>query len=236
MAQESGYYAVIPGWLITCDQISDGAKLFFGEVSRRCNERGYCWASNGALASDLNRGERTITRWVAELESVGAVTTEIVDVSSAGRHERRIRLTDALNLGSPKLAGLANFGEGRVAKNGDPILSSMNKQSKNNNPQPPAIGKLLAEYAAGNADLEAALDGFVEMRKQQKKPINTARQVAILTGKLDRLSGGDDEAKIAMLDLAVEHGWLSVYELREREREELRHDRGGGEEAFGVWT
>ena len=146
---ESGYYAIIPGWLLTSSSVSDGAKLFYGEVSRRCNERGYCWASNEALASDLRCGTRTVSRYVAELEDAGAITTENVGVSDRKRrHERRIRLAEAARFDVAKNGDLnvAKNGELNVAKNGD-VHNRMNNNSMNNPPEPPTGGRPAPEPA-----------------------------------------------------------------------------------------
>lgn len=133
---ESGYFAVIPGWLLSSPGISDGAKLFYGEVSRRCNERGYCWASNETLAADLRCGARTISRYVSELEDAGAIVTEKVGVSDRKRRiERRIRLAETcgFNLAKNGEVNVAKNGELNIAKNGE-SNNRLNNKSKNKPP------------------------------------------------------------------------------------------------------
>ena len=140
---ESGYFAVIPGGLLHASDVSDGAKLFYCEVSRRCNERGYCWASNEALAGDLNCGERTISRYVSELEDTGAIFTEDVGVSDRKRrHERRIRLAETcgFNIAKNGDVNVAKNGELNVAKNGE-VNNRLNNISKNNPPIAPQGGE-----------------------------------------------------------------------------------------------
>ena len=140
---ESGYFAVIPGWLLSACEVSDGAKLFYGEVSRRCNERGYCWASNETLAADLKCGARTISRYVSELESAGAIMTEDVGVSDRKRrHERRIRLAETcgFNVAKNGELNIAKNGDLNVAKNGE-VVNRLNNKSMNNTPIPPGEGE-----------------------------------------------------------------------------------------------
>lgn len=111
---EGNYWAVITAPILESKAVSDGAKLFYCEVSRRTNQRGYCWASNETLASELGLGERTISRYVSELERAGFITTEQVGVSDRKRrHERRIRLA------VPMPFDVAKTGELNVAKTGD---------------------------------------------------------------------------------------------------------------------
>lgn len=90
---EAGYWAVMTAPLLECAEISDGAKLFYAQVSRFANSGGVCWKSNPTLSEELGVSERTITRYVAELENAGFICTEFVGVSGKKRRgERHIRL------------------------------------------------------------------------------------------------------------------------------------------------
>ena len=70
-------------------------------------------------------------------------------------------------------------------------------------------------YAGEDRELRERLEEFREVRKRKKKPLQTRRAAAILTGRLDRLSGGDRRMKLELLDTAILHGWDSVYPLKE---------------------
>ena len=72
-------------------------------------------------------------------------------------------------------------------------------------------------YAGGDRELRERLEEFRESRRRKKKPLQTRRAAMILTGKLDRLSGGDRACKLALLDNAILHGWDSVYPLKDDE-------------------
>ena len=76
-------------------------------------------------------------------------------------------------------------------------------------------GEVLDGYAGEDGELRERLEEFREVRRQKKKPLRTRRAASILTGKLDRLSGGDRAAKLELLDTAILHGWDSVYPLKE---------------------
>jgi hypothetical protein len=60
-----------------------------------------------------------------------------------------------------------------------------------------------------------AWQGFVDMRKANKKPM-TERAAKMILKKLDKLSGGDEETQIAILDKSVVKCWSDVYELKEQ--------------------
>lgn len=53
--------------------ISDGAKIYLGELNVLANRYGYCFASDKQLAEMKGVGERTIKRWHDELETNGHI-------------------------------------------------------------------------------------------------------------------------------------------------------------------
>lgn len=69
------------------------------------------------------------------------------------------------------------------------------------------------DYAAGDTLLLSALRDFEVMRNKRKKPM-TERSRTVLAGKLDKLSGGDSKAKVALLEQSIVHCWDSVYPLK----------------------
>lgn len=88
-------------------------------------------------------------------------------------------------------------------------------------------GEVLDGYAGEDGELRERLEEFREVRRQKKKPLRTRRAASILTGRLDRLSGGDRAAKLELLDTAILHGWDSVYPLKEDGGPPGRRDRSG---------
>lgn len=104
--EKPSYYAVIPA-PVRYSTISPNAKLLFGEITCLCEAEGFCWASNGYLAKLYDAGERTVSRWLTELEKVGFISIE----PAVNQHgQRRIFISPAL----PKVAG-----QKWQAKNGD---------------------------------------------------------------------------------------------------------------------
>lgn len=85
------YYAVIPASVRYHPDLSNGAKLLYGEITALCNERGYCWASNGYFAGLYAVNAGTISRWIKELLTAGFIETTI---DQAGGNQRHIRIAD----------------------------------------------------------------------------------------------------------------------------------------------
>ena len=61
--------------------------------------------------------------------------------------------------------------------------------------------------------LDIALDNFKDHRKQLKAPM-TDQAYKMLLNKLEKLSGGDEEKKVAILNQSIENGWKGVFELK----------------------
>lgn len=96
-------------------------------------------------------------------------------------------------------------------------------KDRTNTPPPPGkpsgeAAAVFDEYAGDDMDLRQRLTDFQVNRRQKKKPIHTRRAARILTGRLDRLSGGDRACKLLLLDNAILHNWDSVYPLKPDEQ------------------
>lgn len=64
---------------------------------------------------------------------------------------------------------------------------------------------------------EVALDEFRQYRKENRKPLTELAERKLLN-ELDRLSGGNEETKIQILDQSIRNGWAGVFELRRDRR------------------
>ena len=71
----------------------------------------------------------------------------------------------------------------------------------------------VAEDTKRNTELENAIADFKRHRIKLKAPM-TDRAVTLMLSKLDNLSGGDDEKKIAILNQSIENGWKGVFPLK----------------------
>ena len=63
-------------------------------------------------------------------------------------------------------------------------------------------------------EIKALLADLAESRKKNKKPM-TDKAKELLLKKLNDFSNGDERIKKAMLENAIEHGWMTVYPLKD---------------------
>lgn len=68
-------------------------------------------------------------------------------------------------------------------------------------------------------EMVPALRDFVEMRQAIKSPL-TARALELLIGKVNKLSDGDMQRAIDILNQSVANGWKSVYPLKDQNIEQ----------------
>ena len=99
--------------------------------------------------------------------------------------------------------------------NRDDNVSPLDKKRKEKNRKKSVS---FEEFAAGDAELLEALEGFESMRKEIRKPL-TERARQLLLTRLQQFPPGD---WVPMLNVAVMNSWLNVYPMPEAE------DRGQG--------
>lgn len=74
---QKSYYAIIPANVRYNKNLTDGAKLLYGEITALCNEKGYCWATNGYFSELYGVTKVTISRWIKSLIDHGYIKSEL---------------------------------------------------------------------------------------------------------------------------------------------------------------
>lgn len=73
------YYCVIPAHVRYNNNLTNLAKLLYGEISALSNALGYCYATNSYFARLYGVTTRTITSAIAQLEQAGAIHVRTVN-------------------------------------------------------------------------------------------------------------------------------------------------------------
>jgi len=92
-------------------------------------------------------------------------------------------------------------------------------------PLPPLPPKedLIGNYT-DNQDIKDLLNEFIGMRKKKKKPM-TDRAIKMALNKLDKLSGGDDDKKISIIEQSIYHCWDDFYIVKEEVQPTITRNR-----------
>lgn len=82
----------------------------------------------------------------------------------------------------------------------------------------------MEKYCGEDDELREWIMGLLENRIKinRRKAVETERAMSGILRKLDKLSDGRREVKIALLDKAISMNWLTVYELKPDEMPEVR--------------
>lgn len=178
------------------------------------------------LAAYVGVSKDTIRRLLEKLEKVGYLTREQTHDES-GRFAGNIYV---LQDEAPPLSAKPDNGETR--QRGKPssglptqINNKLNKEEKKQTPIAPAeVVEVVEKYCGEDDELREWIMGLLENRIKinRRKAVETERAMSGILRKLDKLSDGRREVKIALLDKAISMNWLTVYELKPDEMPEVR--------------
>ena len=132
MEDKKSYYAIIPSYIRYNKNISNGAKLLYGEITALCNEQGYCWAKNKYFADLYGVSKNTVSRWIGELIDNNYILSQITyDSQTKEILERSLSLvyTYHQNCVDP----IIKNGDTPIIKNGEDNNTLLNNTFNNTN-------------------------------------------------------------------------------------------------------
>lgn len=218
----------IPAEIWLSEELTVMEKLFFVEIQSLDNEDG-CYASNQHFANFFGVTKGRCSQIINALKDKGFITVEYLkdDKETKGRIIKstvKLVKNDNERLNTPYLENAdrvfnkLNTPYLENAKDSNTLFSNTfrNKEknttySKRKTQKTSFIDEMVNDYT-DNQELLDSLFDFVDMRKQIKKPITTKSTVIRLLNKLDKLSGGDDDKKIKLLNASIDHCWQDIYE------------------------
>ena len=234
-----GQFALIPKNVLYDDHIPATAKLLYGEIYRLSSAAGYCRATNRDFMGILRCSENTVSNLIASLKDAGHIrVTMIRRPDIAGGFQRRIFCGQELAAedppddqdgGIPKICDPPKNLGGVPPKTCD---STIKKENKRNTPISPEVLERVSGYSDGDAELRDAILGLVENRRAMgaSKAVKTARAISGILRELDKLSNGNRELKLRLLEKATTSNWLTVYPLKSDEmlRQQAQEPERGG--------
>lgn len=180
------------------------------------------------LAAYVGVSKDTIRRLLEKLEKVGYLTREQTHDENGHFAGNVYVLQDE----APPLSENTDNGEARQRKkpsSGFPtqINTKRTKDRKNQTPITPAeVEKCVVDYCGEDDELREAIMGLLENRIKvnRKKAVVTDAAMKLILRKLDRLSDGRREVKLAMLRKAITYNWLTVFELKPDEMPSVENE------------
>lgn len=170
------------------------------------------------LAAYVGVSKDTIRRLLGKLEKVGYLVREQSHDENGHFSGNVYVLLDE----APPLSGKPDDGENRQREkpsSGFPtqINNKLIKEEKKQTPIAPAeVEKCVAEYCGDDEELRETIMGLLKNRIKinRKKAVVTDEAMKLILRRLDKLSDGRREVKLAMLRNAIERNWLTVFELK----------------------
>lgn len=178
------------------------------------------------LAAYVGVSKDTIRRLLEKLEKVGYLTREQTHDENGHFAGNVYVLQDE----APPLSENTDNGKTRQREkpsSGFPtqINTKGTKNRKKETPIAPAeVEKCVVDYCGEDDELREWIMGLLENRIKinRRKAVETERAMSGILRKLDKLSDGRREVKIALLDKAISMNWLTVYELKPDEMPTVR--------------
>lgn len=90
-------------------------------------------------------------------------------------------------------------------------------------------GKEPKVYYPNDEELNQAFIDYVEMRKKIKKPLATERAIKLAMNNLQKLSDGDNEVAIKILEQSIVGSWQGLYPLKDESV------KPGGKSVYDEW-
>jgi hypothetical protein len=197
----------IPADIWLNENLSLQEKAVLAEIDSFCSRYESCYASNEHFARFIGVSTRRIRDILKSLEDKHLIEREVIYKKGTKEIEKRfLRLPYPYGRKLPQGAE-ENFPT-PTEENCPDNIPSFNK-SKNSKVNIYSLAENCSD------SFKEAWQGFVDMRKAKKKPM-TERAAKMILKKLDKLSGGDEEMQIAILDKSVVKCWDDVYELKEQ--------------------
>ena len=89
-------------------------------------------------------------------------------------------------------------------------------------------------YYPDDEILDSAFKEFLTMRKQIKKPLATKQALTRMKNKIERLSGGNSDLAIRILNQSTDNCWQDVYELKDG-RHKCSFSNAGERDILNEW-
>lgn len=226
------FWSVIPATVLDDMSLPANAKILYGVLSSLMRREGYCWPSNAQLASAMHCSEDVIRRWLAALSDGNHIRVEVTPNRKTGGKIRYISPVLAEPVVLSQDGGYRDKQPGtyRDKNPGVPgqtsrslYIDGLKKDNKKRNlkekaqKDQSAAAALIEKCEPFGMEVVSAMQSFLTMRKEIKRPVESKQAATMLWNKLQRLTDGNAQHMAALLNNATERQWLSIYQLDDDE-------------------
>lgn len=216
-------YITIFGWM-TNELGLSGNELNIFALIYGFSQDGESWFQGNRryIAETLNITRPTVDRALISLQEKGLIIKQAYTNNDITTNRYKVSLQGVKNLYrgcKESLQGVSNFFTGGCKES---LHKNNNKEILNDtdNKKTKKSGKKIAVtrevYFPNDELLDKAFKDYVAMRAEIKKPFTTDEAIDKSIKKLERLSGGNNDIAIQILDESVMYSWQGLFPLKEK--------------------
>ena len=87
--ETGGMYMVIPSVVMLDQELSLSAKMLYGVITWKCNQKAFCWLTNRSLGEALGLSQKRVSALLSDLERRGHIETELIRDEETGQVLKR---------------------------------------------------------------------------------------------------------------------------------------------------
>ena len=217
--QEPNYFAVIDARVRYDDGLTPNAKLLYGEITALCNKKGCCWATNDYFAQLYKTSEKTISRWVKNLEEKGYIATSVQTFRYNDGTVKKVRYIFLDKNGFDHMdKNVQNHMDKNVQNHMDKNVTYNNtiyNNTENNIIERKKESSFEKVFEQKNVDgkLKEAFIELIKSRKLNKKNM-TDKALELAINKVRKLESSEDR-QVQVIYQSIENGWQGLFPLKE---------------------
>lgn len=201
------FYAIIPANIRYDKDLPANAKLLYGEITALCNEKGYCWATNGYFSELYGVSVRSISMWINSLVNKGYLKSRIKYKTGSKEIESRILSVASIPIEENFLT------PGR--KLPDPIEENFRENTTvNNTINNKYKGGIEIEQPFKSEPFKKAWEEWLQYRKEKRIPKYTDRGLKHAFKHLQDISFHNEVNAIKILEQSMGNGWQGLFQLK----------------------
>lgn len=155
----------------------------------QCESQAESQTNHSLLTGKSQTDNRQITD---KLQTINKLLTTIEEEKEY-KEDKKERKEEGKNINTPPIS---------PSREGEPGKSNTKKKE-------PVV------YYPNDEMLDNAFKEFLTMRNKIKKPLATKQALTRMKNKIERLSGGDNDVAIQILNQSTDNCWQDVYEIKE---------------------
>lgn len=203
------FYAIIPANVRYDKNLPANAKLLYGEITALCNEKGFCWATNGYFAELYGVSNRSISMWIKSLVEKGYLTSRVKYKKGSKEVESRI-----LSISTPPEENFHTPVEDSFQTPGRKLPYPPEENFQENTTVNTTNNNTNTELPFKSEQFKTKWEEWIQYRKEKKLSPYKPTGLKNTFKNLENLSLKNEITAIKILEQSMANGWQGLFELK----------------------